>query len=338
MRYTNVKYPIEEGVAESWRRFNRIYGLTADLADKDINTFRQSTDIIRAWETIANVWESYAPGWGNVDIFYEALFHNCFRKFSSKVSESKMLKLILLVEDELLRCGYAFDTWKNMKTFRSAYKEILYPANNKSRECVKRWKLRWYLQDQMLKHVLLKNKYPEEWGDKLNCTSAVYPYNARELRSNIEKFENSIKFLIPKAKSWNDRQWADESLILREIKSLYGVDFSDDLESLDNLLAAVLYREHVETYSYYLYRINDFPVSLAQHFWSAQYFQKIQDCFIAIYKRYKRARKNTKNSRYRQDRVVNGWLYKQIAEWYNDPMVALSDKVRKAYFEISIGV
>ena len=42
-------------------------------------------------------------------------------------------------------------------------------------------------------------------------------------------------------------------------------------------------------------------------------------------------------SRYRRDRVMNGWIYKQIEAWYNSEAVVLSPKVKKAYFNVTIG-
>lgn len=338
MYHPIVNYPIEESVTESWRRFDRIYNLTTELAESDIIIFHQGADVSRAWKTIADVWESYAPGWGNVDIFYEALFHNCFRRFSSKVSESKMLKLVLLVEDELLRCGYAFNAWKDMPAFRRACNEILYPnSNSESLKLVKRWKLRWYLHERMLKRVMLKDKYPEEWGNSLDCTDAAYPYSARYLRSSIERYEDTVKFLLPEAEYWDDKQWADEVLILQEIKEHYGVDYTDDLESLNNVLAAIPDRYEPRTYFYHLYCIKDFPEAIAKRFWEERYDQVVQECFLDIYKRYRRAKDTTKNSRYRRDRVMNGWIYKQIEAWYNSEAVVLSPKVKKAYFNVTIG-
>lgn len=140
MQYTNIPHSIKENVVESWHRFNRIYSLTTELADNDIIILHKHADLHRAWEAIADIWCSRASGWENVDIFYESLFHNCFRRFSTSVSGSNILKLVLLVEDEMLRCGYAFDAWKDMPAFRSACGKVVQSANNgKSLKRVKRW-------------------------------------------------------------------------------------------------------------------------------------------------------------------------------------------------------
>lgn len=140
MQYTNVPHSIKENEVESWHRFNRIYSLTTELADNDIIILHKHADLHRAWETIADVWCSRVSVLENVDIFYEALFHNCFGKFSTSVSGSNILKLVLLVEDELLKCGYAFNAWKDMSTFLSACRKVVQSVNNdKSLKRVKRW-------------------------------------------------------------------------------------------------------------------------------------------------------------------------------------------------------
>ena len=190
----------------------------------------------------------------------------------------------------------------------------------------------------MIKLVMLKNKYPEDWDDKCDCDFAAYSRGGKYLRTNIERYEGCVKFLVPEADDWTEEQWADEALILQCIKTRYGTDYSDDLESLNMLFEAIVDRKNINTYTYHLYCVANFSMLLAQHFWGVEYEKMIQTSFLDIYRRYKRARKNTKYSRYCQTRVMNHWLYKQIGEWSASAPDVLSKRVKTAYFNVSLGV
>lgn len=292
MNFDAMKYPVEENTTESWSRFNRIYELTVDLAGGDYSLFIRDAEIEKSWKAIVNSWKDNSRKLNKINFFYEALFHICFGRFSSKVTEDSALKLVLLIEDELTRYGYAFNVWESMQDFIEAYKNIMNPApNSEANKCVRTLKLKQYLRCRLFKKVILKDKYPDEWDNKLDCARNAYRYGTSYLRSNMEQFEESITFLIPEAIAWSEQQWCDEVQILEKLKQLYGVDYSTDLRSFDYLLDAVRYRDMTNQYTYYLYYISTFSLSLAQRFWGERYESMVLFCFMDIYKRYRRSGK-----------------------------------------------
>ena len=43
-------------------------------------------------------------------------------------------------------------------------------------------------------------------------------------------------------------------------------------------------------------------------------------------------------SSYSQKALMASWIYKQIGDWYENQPQKLTDKVRKAYFNIALGI
>lgn len=332
-------YPIEETVNESYKRFVRMYTLTNEVSGMVADTLPVKRHIRLCWRMIAEVWENEIYMKHKVRIFEEALYHIRHRVFSQNLQDPLLLKLVLLVEDELGRCGYAFNVWNDMDEFRMALCKIQHPRKGDlTYHRFYTWWFREYLDSQMLKYVALKNREPEKWQGTL-CLGGqnIYECSRPDIYRHIECFETVIKFLLPDACDWYE-QWRDEFYILEQLNHKFGVDFKYDYKGFDALIQLVLDRNNVNNCASCMYRMKMMTPALAQHIWGSDADGMIGRCFIDIYKRYRKSKKNRVRSRYSQTAVVNGWMYKQIQDWYENQPEKLTDKVRKVFFNISIGI
>ena len=126
MKAKNI-YPVYESNEESWNRFSRICELTAAIADPELVIPVCKNKIVESWKRIAKCWAEQGFLMGGIDFMYEAIYHVRYRVFSENVHTENELRLVLLIEDELCRCGYAFNAWSNMQEFENVYKELLIP-------------------------------------------------------------------------------------------------------------------------------------------------------------------------------------------------------------------
>ena len=337
--YMNYKYPVEETCQESYERFMTLYSLTMKANEIDLNT-QPSIRLLEVWwARIADIWENETYLKHGVRIFDEVLYHICRKVFSPKLENPLLMRLVLLVEDELGRCGYAFRVWSRLREFGGALYRTLYP---------KRGDLTWisfhsswflnYLKGHLRKYVELKGRGPEEWEKIPHCDEDLLYLSASNCYdNNIEDFEIAIQFLIPDTYGWIE-EWRDIGIILDRLKQLYSIDFTADPEGFDHLIHILLHTNDIGYMAYHLYRMKNMTPALAQHIWGDDVDDMIMRCFTDIYQRYKRAKKNKVRSCYSQKALMESWLYKQIEEWYGNQSQKLTDKVRKAYFNIALGV
>ena len=121
----NFVYPIREKVEESWERLLKIYDIADKLVGSDYIVPVSTYDIMQAWYDMAVFLANAIELLNGVDYMYEAIYHIRYRVFTENVNESDELMLVLLIEEELCRCGYAFYMWSNMSEFQSRYYELL---------------------------------------------------------------------------------------------------------------------------------------------------------------------------------------------------------------------
>lgn len=338
-RLVYTEYPIEENIEESYEYFMVLYSLTMKANEVEMN-MQPSISLLEVWwARIAGIWENETYLKHGVRIFDETLFHIRHKVFSPELDDPLLMKLVLLVEDELGKCGYAFHVWNKLTEFRQALSRTLHPKRGDlTWHVYHSWWYSAYLKGWLMKFVGLKNKSLEEWPGTMRCGDEhIYMCDRERFNDNIECFETAMKFLVPEANTWYE-EWRDAGYMLNCLKKLYGIDFSNDSEGFDNLIYMVLHRKSVKYSAYYLYRMKTMPLTLAQHIWGGDADDMIMRCFTDIYHRYRRAKKNMVRSRYSQKALMESWMYKQIEDWYNTQPNKLADKVRTAYFNISLGI
>ena len=337
MKY-KVFYPIEESEAESWERYARVLDLTMKL----VGTAAQpvNSNICECWKAIASFWNSDAIHLCGKNYLREALYHIRFRRFSDKVHEHDEQMLVLLIEDEMLRCGYAFHAWVQMNELGQLYHEMLFVCKRDgARDEYPAMKLDFYLTASMMNRIMLKSRTPQEWGDTIDCNRMTYPYYAGCVHWYVKKYENAVAQLIPEADTWYE-EWSDEQSIITAVKEKYAVDLTNDSSSFDALIRLVEERKAICHCSYELYQMKQFTTALAEGIWGERYEYMLQKCFLDIFSRYKISKKNTKRSKYSSEKLVDSWLY----QWIDQKRMAdeldpgLRDKISKAQFAIALNV
>ena len=204
MMFSNLRgianlYPIYEGENESWERFNRIFELTEKLSPLFLVQVPRCNNLCKCWDDIAMFWKKNAFALSNTNFMYEAIYHIHNSRFSEKVEKSDALKLVLLIEDELLRCGYAFRVWKDMEAFIEPLRRILHTTtSNKKNKKTYSKTLEAYKKGRTMMLIMLKGMNEDAWGDRLDCQWAVYPYGLWRVQRDIESFEKAIDYLIEK--------------------------------------------------------------------------------------------------------------------------------------------
>lgn len=338
-RFYQIKYPVWECRKESWKHFEEIYKLSVELAGRVQLTPPRCSSLEKCWIELAVFWEKNPIAVCNSELMFETLYHICFRKFSKNMQDPTLMRLILLVEDELLTCSFAFKVWLKTESFKEAFDEITAPLwYNPTFRKVYDGELYMYLTYRVTKLVMMKNLNREKWIRLFGDFDYSHPYSTWKIYWYVDEYENAVQFLIPNACLWNE-EWADRSTMVACIRDLYDVDFSNDIQGLDSLINATKHRKDIETCTRYLYKTKACSPQLLHHLWGADFAKKLQCGFLSLCKRYKTAKKNvTTRGRYEHTKFVNHWIFKQIDDWRRDKSVVLSDKVRAKLFNVGLGI
>jgi hypothetical protein len=291
-----MDYPILESATDSWERYIRVRALTMRLYPA-VNIQRDG-NLLNCWKAIAHTWDEVVYPLCGINYISEALYHIHYRCFSNQVNISNELLLVLLIEEELLRCSFAFQAWQNMEEFGRLYYNILYVRQRDGlRKDYNSMKLSEYLRANTIRRIMLKDRNPLKWGGVLDCNKATYPDCAISTYWCVVAYENAVQLLIPEAIFWQE-EWSSEEPIVSAIKSRYAVDLSDDSDSFDALINLVEHRKEARHCSYALYGMQQFTNELAIGIWGEQADFMMQKCFLDIYRRYKIGRRNRKRSKY----------------------------------------
>jgi len=336
--FLKLKYPVYESDQESWSRYEEIYRLTTKLAEKCQAKPNRCLALEESWKNIAVFWSCYSIDLCGSDLMFESLYHICFRKFSEKAKDPTLMRLILLIEDELLSFSYAFKVWLQTDFFQKAYNEITAPRwENKTFKKVYEDEFYMYLTYRVTRMVMMKNLSRDKWTGLFGDFDYRYHCGLSQIYSYVDDYEAAVEFLIPDAYSWYE-EWSDISVMVACIKVLYGVDFSGDIRGLEALIKATKHRQDIVTCARYLYRLKTCPITLLQHLWGDEYAQKLQVGFLSLCKRHKAAKFRGNRSRYAYAKFLNHWIYKQIGTWRRDKTVELSDKLVETWFNIALGI
>lgn len=330
-------YPVWETEEESWKRFRRICELTVKVTGRDFSSNYRDYNICGCWEKLADYWIDQVGFFGSVNYMEEAIYHIMFRRFSANVASHSELLLVLFIEEELTRCGFAFSVWSQVSMFEDAYKAVLY-AWYRSLDG-KRWDYAcycFYMKCFVQKRVLLKNLHPDVWLSRVGDYTHLCDGRARHIWKRVADYEETIRFLIPNANYWQE-EWCDPDIIVQHLSELYEIDFSKSFYSLNSLVEAVMYRDNIDACAFRLFRMKVSPVKLLQNIWGDKFIEKLQQCFVNIYRKYKKSNKNPRGL-YRRDRVVQNWMFKQINDWHLNGSIELQRPVMKALLEISMGI
>ena len=270
----NLNYPVWESKEESWNRFENINQLSVELTASCQAAPDRDGSLNDCWKNITLFWSSHSTALDNASPFFEALYHICFRKFSDKIQNPLLMRLILLIEDELLSFSYAFKAWLETDALRKAYNEITAPYwENKTFKKHYDTKLYLYLMFRVVKLVMLKNLKHDEWIRLFPRSNELYPFRSYEVYQNVDVYEEGVRFLIPAADSWYE-EWSDQSVMIDQINELYGVDYSNDIKGLYSLIFAASHRQDIVTCSWYLYKTKEYSSTLLQQLWGAARFPK----------------------------------------------------------------
>ena len=334
-----LNYPVWESEEESWRRFEEIYKVSVELYVVYQGVPQRSSSLNECWNNLASFWECHSTMWGNTSLFYEVLYHICFRKFSDRVHDPLLMRLILLLEDELLTFSFAFKAWAQTDLLRKAYDEITAPYwENKTFKKRYDGEMYMYLMYRVVKLVMMKNLKHDDWCRLFPMSDNLYPFRSYEVYKEVDAYEEAVKFLIPAANLWYE-EWCDRAALVEAIDQLYGVDFSNDIKGLYSLIYAVEYRKNIDTCALHLYKTKACSISLLQQLWGADYAEQLQLGFLSLCKRYKSAkRRNPVRGRYGHNDFISHWIYQQINTWRSGNSVILSEKARNKLFDVGLGL
>ena len=334
-----LNYPAGETAAESRGRYTAICELSEALVGVPPVPSLRCRDLEEAWRKLTLFWERHPDAWNNTDLMYEALYYICFRKFSDKVTHPVLMELVSRLATELREFSLAFKVLVHTKMFQNAYLAITAPWH-KNKTMKKRYdgELYLYLVNRLARLVMLKNEDFSDHPGNSDKHDFSCPYSIWKTYHIVDTFEEAVEYLIPDASSWTE-EWSDRAVMITSIKDLYGVDFTGDTKSLDALINASRFRNNIDTCAWYLYQTKACSTKLLHRLWGDSYAETLQLVFLNLCKRYKAAKRNkSARGRYGQSTFVNHWIYKQIDAWRRSEVVELSDKVRKNFFNIGLGI
>ena len=330
---TNNVYPVYETEAESWERFARIYELTDKIAGEDQIVPVTTKDIRASWAGIAMYWKIASYLGGKANFMYEAIYHVRYRKFSPDVKTHDEQLLTLLVEDELCRCGYAFQVWSDLEEFEEAYQELLFPSKRS-----RGWMpfcppcLEMYLAGNMANRIILKDRRPIDWGNEIDCDLATRPYGSNYIRYRITVYERAISTLLPEAAQW-DEEWTEGTYAVQCIKDKYGMDFTNDQKGFNHLIELTIEKNFPRHCARHLFALKSITPDLLNALWGDKTEMMLKRCFLDIYSRYKRAKKTSNRSGYSQQNITQSWLYQWALDCCNSKV---DTKFRSAVFSVAM--
>lgn len=334
MNCFKIKYPIMESKAESRRRFSKICDLTSSVFDSNLSWVFSICGVRLGWKMIALYWKKQHSKGNYPNIMFEAIFHLCFKKFSENVNSSDELRLVLLVEEELERCGISFSMWKKTRYFKSAYDSVSdFIKNSNSRRY---HSFKEYVTSRLQKHLFLKNTSPSTWQVIPKTDCRLSGIVAKRIWNITAEYEAMISFLCPGSVAWQE-EWTDLEFLLQHMNEIYKIDFAIDPKGFDHLIDAMKYRNKINSCARRLFLMQSGSDELIQHFWEEQYVEKFQSCFLCIYRHYKKSHMSD-CGKYAHSNVSQNWIVRTIQRWNLNPEVQLTHDVKKALFEISIAV
>ena len=332
-----IKYPIRESKVESWEHFRRIRDLTSKVYGHSINQAFPFKNIRFSWWRICLIWRKEHLRNGYPNFFYEALYHLCFKKFTTNVNSNEELLLVLLVEDELISCSISFDVWRKSKFLRDSHDKVCslvencQTFNGRSFQSGIR-----YIKENLRARMFLKNVIPKSMAMLPRTGSKVSNEYARMALRYVEGYETVICFLVPEAVSWQE-EWADLDYLLTRMDEIYGINFMIDTSGLDALIDAVKHRKQIDSCACRLFNMQDATAALLKRLWGDQYMERFQDCFMCIYRRYRKSSMSARG-RYTYDVVTQNWIYTMMLKWNMNKSINLRKDVRRALFDMSLQV
>ena len=337
MKTKNI-YPVYESVEESWERFTKIYELTDTITGDGVVPVT-TEDICMSWTGIAMYWKLDSFLGGKPNFMYEAIYHVRYRRFSTNVNTHEEMMLTLLIEDELCRCGYAFQVWSHLEEFEEAYQELLFPQKGSQgwKEFCP-WYMKMYLAGNMANRIMLKGKRPIDWGNELDCDRATFPYGPDYMSYRVTVFEQAMEILLPESSEWYE-EWMDIEYITECIKARYKMDFTNDSDGFDNLIGLTVERKYPKVCASYLYRLNNITPELLDVLWGENTQDMMQKCFMDVFRRYRAAKRaGSKRSNYSHRAVQQSWLYHWVAQMSNIEETKPSSAIKKAMFKIELNI
>lgn len=338
---TNITYPVYESVAESWQRFSKIYDATDRVLGEDFVVPVFHKDIKVCWAQILKYWSEFVLDARGIDFIYEAIFHIRYCAFSEAITTPADEHLVLLIEEELCRCGYAFQAWYNMAEFKCTYYELLAPTPNS-----RGWRdfnplcLNLCLAGNMANRIMLKNRRPIDWGDELDCNRATFPFGPDYMRYRVTEYKQALSILLPESSHWQD-EWVDGHRTTKLIKNHYAMDFTNDQDGYHHLIRLAADRNFPYHCARHLYSLNNVTPALINALWGEKANEMIARCFLDTYNRYKAAKKRqSKKSRYSSEAITKSWLYQWVEQHYRtgDLPAQFAAKLRKAQFNIAMNI
>ena len=336
--YYIIDYPVYEDFGESTRRYSAILELTNAIAPSNTISSPDPRHLSYCWEYLALFWMNQPQLLGGVDYMSEALYHIRFQRFSKNVQETNQLRLVLLIEDELCRCGYAFKAWNGLEEFHEALSTLLYS---------RRGSLSWvphtpdihreYLNRKMIFRIFLKGHTPEQWTNIIDLDRAVYYYSVEGLMPYVENYEKAVCDLLPESSGQHDN-WTDINYITEAIQAHYQIDLKKDPKGYTALFEIMMNRTSVPYCAVRLYKMKEFTPALATQIWGNDADLMIQRCFRKIYLKYKERKDVVSRTRYTQKAVIDSWMYRWVYDTRSSNPELLSRKTKDSLFRVSLGI
>lgn len=329
--------------AKSKARFDAIYKQTLQLCGITCKKAPCSKGVKKCWVDILEVWKKYSNTLGCEDVLFAALYHIQWRTFQPIIRSSELKKLVLLVEQELLDDGYAFDAWRITDDFKQAFDAIIGSVRLITGKRGK-WHantFRRYIYSRTFSLVMYKGKKPDNTWLYMTGRDIRSFTTAAELFECYTRFERILCCLLPEAANW-DVEWAHESYIMQSLKAAYGIDFTLNYADFDRLVEAVGLIIDQRTYTRALLEVENFTFTIAEAIWGSEATKKIQCFFSTVYQNHKswvnKKRIRNTNSAYSKKNIMDSWIYKMLNEWSASHDKRLTQKTKDKLFNFCLGI
>lgn len=245
-----------------------------------------------------------------------------------------MIELLALVEQVLLAEGYAYDIWSDDRDFWDAMDKVEHSTSG-SGKCKSSF-FGHFIRCRMKWEIVLKSGELNLMLDNVCWKKYLIVGSWMNIKEGIASFQRAVQFLIPDAKSWTREMWSDEAEILAEVHKIHGVDYTLDYGEFDNLLYMIESFLNGNDYDRKLLVLKHVPDSILKCMWPKDTEKHKEAFFARVCERTSNQRKvNPKTrSRFRNDFVMNSWVWKTLVGDQNE----MSTDVKKQVFNMTLEI
>ena len=324
--------------------FDKLYNETIAYYNLTCESARCSTGSKKRWVDLTRIWYIQADDCDECSVLDCALYAIYWGVPMSNIPE-ELGALSEQVKDIILNREHIASTLCAQTAFYCAFYRTMCTSKPQDSCSIKRYsklfnryrdKRLWYHVVYRQKAAILPNLETATWRELKAAKDQA------DVRGFCLAFETVIRFLLPGAEYWTDKQWLDEDFLFSCLQAAFGKDWRQDPVAFDDMVTMLMDKIYYKKTKFLarLLRIKHLPYSVIKHIWPDNTFEQLQELFCTASIRAKTAERKMQNGTanhcaYSYDAVRASWLYKLL---YSRIKSINDGKIKRKLFEVGMNV